>query len=157
MLTVEQLAIVKNAIDEDSTLSMKPNTPDAAYEIAELLNAIASPAFYVWKTSVSPNELREAVSTAISEVDNLTASKRETLLWFIENTLNASKLSVRTSMNDLTGNQNGLKAALIAAAKRKCSRLEKLLAIGTGSEAVPSTMTYEGYISYQEVLQARAL
>jgi hypothetical protein len=47
------------------------------------------------------------------------------------------------------------RAALLALWKRLATRGEKLYATGTGSDAVPGTLTFEGNISARDVEEAR--
>ena len=54
---------------------------------------------------------------------------------------------MRTGIDDLCGSQNSLKSALRAAMKRQATRAEKALSTGTGSDASPATLTWDGFIS----------
>jgi hypothetical protein len=56
-LTPEQLVVLKNDILADPVLSAKPLNYDAAYDIAAAYNVEVSPAFVVWKTNVSIDEI----------------------------------------------------------------------------------------------------
>jgi len=47
------------------------------------------------------------------------------------------------------------RANLTAISKRDATRIEKLLATGTGSDAVPAVMAFEGNVSYQDIELAR--
>lgn len=91
------------------------------------------------------------------QLDALTASKRESLLWAVSDTLAPSTLAVRTALDDFCGSQNALKGAIQAAQKRTALRAEKLLSTGTGSVASPATMGFEGSLTYQDVEAALAL
>jgi hypothetical protein len=66
---------------------------------------------------------------------------------------------VRQAFADImSGSQNSAPAQrthLTAMAKRAANRIEKLLATGTGSLAVPATMGFVGEVSYQDINEAR--
>lgn len=157
MLTTAQQATLKAYIAADSTLNAKPNNNTGNGEIANALNATASPDYYVWLTAYTPELKAAAIDAGITQVDNLTASKRDTLLWWAARTHDASKAATQAAMSDLCGTQNTLKAALIDGAKRKARVLEKVLATGTGTLASPATMGYEGSITADEVEYVRSL
>lgn len=156
-LTPAQLATVKAYIVADQTLNAQPNNNTGNGEIANALNAIASPDWYVWLTAYTPELKAAAIDNGITQLDNLTASKRDVLLWWANRTHDASRQTTRDAINDMCGTQNTLKAALTDGAKRKARLLEKVLGTGTGSLASPGTMGYEGTISADEVEQARSL
>jgi hypothetical protein len=48
-----------------------------------------------------------------------------------------------------------VRAAIYVHCKRNATRAEKVLATGTGSDASPGTMTFEGSLSYQDAFNAR--
>lgn len=156
-LTPAQQATLKAYIQNDATLNAQPNNNTGNGEIANALNAEASPAWYVWLTAYTPELKAQAIDNGITQVDNLTASKRDTLLWWASRTHDARKAATQQAMADLCGSQNTLKAALIDGAKRKARVLEKVLATGTGTLASPGTMGYEGTITADEVEQVRSL
>ena len=156
-LTPAQQATLKAYIQNDATLNAQPNNNAGNGEIANALNAKASPAWYVWLTAYTPELKAQAIDNGITQVDNLTASKRDTLLWWAGRTHDASKAATQQAMTDLCGSQNTLKAALIDGAKRKARLLEKVLSTGTGTLASPATMGYEGAITADEVEQVRSL
>lgn len=155
MLTPEQKTTLKAAIDADPVLSAFPNTSDGAFEIAAALNQPAAPAFYVWRTQYTAEQMRAAIINGITQLDALTASKRDSLLWLAEGTVNCGLAATRAAFNDLTGSQNTLKAAVLDGGKRTATRAEKILATGTGSFADPAVAGWEGTLSYQDVQAAR--
>lgn len=156
-LTPAQQATLKAYIQNDATLNAQPNNNTGNGEIANALNAEVSPAWYVWLTSYTPELKARAIDAGITQVDNLTASKRDTLLWWAGRTHDASKAATQQAMSDLCGSQNTLKAALIDGAKRKARVVEKILATGTGSLASPATAGFEGTLTPDDVEQARSL
>jgi hypothetical protein len=160
MLTNEQLATLKANILADATLAAWAATGRMAEEIAAEYNKAAAPAFVVWRTAVGPEEWDDAIlgtTGAATQLDGLTASKRDSLFWALNKTLNPAIPSVRVALEDFCGSQNTLKATLAAVQKRNATRAEKLFATGTGSTAAPATLTYEGSITYHDVNAALAL
>lgn len=155
MLTPEQKAVLAAHIAASPDLSVYPNNSDGAFAIAALLNEEASPAFYLWRSAYTPEEMRAAIINGITQLDALTGSKRDSLLWLVQGEVDASLASTRAAFNDLTGSQNTLKAAVLDGAKRTASRAEKLFATGTGSFADPAVAGWEGSLTYQEVQDAR--
>lgn len=152
-LTPEQLAILKADIAADPVLAAWAATGRMAQEIADVYNSTASPAWTVWRTSVAADEWAQAIigGGGATQLDALTGSKREALLWACERTLDPSQVMVRAALDDFCGSQNTLKAAVQAAQKRTATRAEKLFSTGTGSPASPATLGYEGPIAYSDV------
>jgi len=153
-LTTAQKATLKAYILATPALAAVASGPGTDYSfIAEQLSLEASPAFYVWRSSYSPQQMRSAmtVNLGTAQLDGLTPGKRDALLWFIGETVNPSDPAVVATINDFCGTQNTLKASLVDGGKRKALVAEKLLATGTGSLAVPATMGYEGGINVSEI------
>ena len=153
-LSTSQLATLKAAILADPVLAALTSGPGSDHDaIAQAMSAEASPAFYVWRSSYSPQQMRSAmtVNLGTAQLDGLSAGKRDALLWFIGDTVNPSDPAVVATINDFCGAQNTLKASLVDGGKRKALVAEKLLATGTGSLAVPATMGYEGGINVSEI------
>lgn len=156
-MTPAQLATLKANILASPDLATFPNNSDGAFAIAALYNIDASPAFTVWKTSVS---LQEIMSNGFrwTDVDGLSAAKYRT--WDLMNSLgniDPSKPNVRQGIRDCWGAGSQQENAILPHLKRLATRGEKLFATGTGSDASPATMTFEGSISYQDVEEARNL
>lgn len=154
-MTPEQLAKLKAAILADPVLSQLPNNYDTAYKIEAWANAFTAD-FYVWRTSVSADEWADAIigGGGATQLDALTGSKRESLLWACDRSLNPSRATVRAALDDFCGSQNTLKAAIQAAQKRLARMIEKICATGTGSLAEPATMDYQGTITVYDAKQA---
>ena len=154
MLTTEQKVTFKVFVEADPTLSLIPKTYDGAYALADALKAEASPAFVVWRTIVSAEEIMSNgfVWTA---VDALTVGKARIWDWMTRyGTINPSKLNVRQGMADAFGAGSAMATGIMPHLKRNANILEKLFATGTGTTATPGTMVIEGSLSYQEVHEA---
>lgn len=160
MLTPAQLQLVKAAILADPTLSAQPNTAAGNLVIANALHTEASPAFVVWRSSVTRDEITQNGFTW-TEVDNLTVGKARIWDWLFENssgTCNPSKPNVQAGIIECwsgTAGKVAVQAAVFVHCKRNASRLEKIFATGTGTTLSPAVMGYEGTITTDEIEQAR--
>lgn len=159
-MTPAQLATLKAAILADNALASQPMNSDGAFEIARLLNEPAAPDFIVWKTDVSVDEImRNGMDWA--RVDNLSVGKARIWDWLGRlGTFNASKTNVRAGVDAAwvgTAADLAVRAAIYVHCKRKATRIEKILATGTGTDVSPATMSFEGLLSYQDVESARSL
>lgn len=159
-LTAEQMAALAADIAADPVLSVYPNTQDAAYDIAQIYNQDASPDFMVWRTSVGQDEIMQNGFDWV-RVDNLAVGKARIWEWMFSNdsrSFNPSKINVRAGIDEVwkgTTADLAVRAAVYIHCKRLASRAEKLFAIGTGTEADPATMVFEGDINYIDVYRAR--
>lgn len=154
MLTTQQAATLKAFILADPVLSAFPLNSDGSYAIADLLNKTAEPAFIVWKTDVSIDEImRNGMDWA--RVDNLSVGKARIWDWLGRlGVINAAKTNVRAGIDAAwvgTAADLAVRAAIYVHCKRSATVLEKLFATGAGTDAVPATMVIEGAISYQTV------
>lgn len=158
-LTPEQQAILKADILADPVLAAYPMNSDGAFDIAKKYEEII-PAFIVWKTSVQQDEITQNGFTW-TEVDNLTVGKARIWEWMFGNisrSFNPSKPNVRAGIVECwsgTAGKNAVQAAVLVHCKRSANRAEKLFATGTGTDATPATMGFEGRLSYQDVEAAR--
>lgn len=158
MLTVPQQQTLKTFIANTPALNAYPNTLDGAWDIATLLNLVATPAFIVWKTNVLIDEImRNGMDWA--RVDNLSVGKARIWEWMTKlNTINAAKPNIRAGIDAAwvgTAADLAVRAAIYTHCKRTATVVEKLFATGTGSDASPATMVLEGAISPQDVYDAR--
>lgn len=155
MLTTEQRSALQAFIQADPVLSLFTPSADNAYAIADAMNVIAEPAFKVWRSDITVYEIRNVL--VWSEYDVLSVSKQNAFQFLCSNGIvNATNINVRQGIASIfTGpNQAGNLSALIALAKRSATKAEKLFATGTGSDATPATMGYEGSLGYQDVRDA---
>lgn len=158
MLTAPQKLTLKAFIQNDPTLNAYPVTLDASWDLANLLNLIAAPAFIVWKTNVAIDEImRNGMDWA--RVDNLSVGKARIWEWMTKlGTFNAAKPNIRAGIDATwigTNPDLAVRAQVYTHCKRSATVIEKLFATGTGSDASPATMEFEGAISPQDVLDAR--
>lgn len=168
-LTSAQLQTLKTHIQGDGTLSSLPNNSDGNFAIAALMNVQAAPDFWVWKTSVSKDDLTNSVGpdgTTFNWTGNgfITRSAGEIAAWeaifSVQGTVNASRANVRQAFADIfsgTGTAAANRTHLLAVSRRLATRTEKLYATGTGSTGSPGVMTFEGSLTFQDVEAARNL
>jgi len=156
MLTPDQKATLKAAILADPVLNAFPNNSDGAFAIAALLNQAASPAFYVWKSNLPTSECKKAM--VWTEFIGRSVGERDAWMFMLSNgTICPADVNVRQGIADIFSGPSGAasRANLTAIGKRPATRAEQLFAAGTGSDAVPAAMSFEGNLSYQDVEQAR--
>lgn len=166
-LTAAQLIVLKADILADPILAVIPNTDDGAFEIATAYNLNAVPDFWVWRSAVTEREFVEQSSqdgTSFSWPQYIARTEPERDGWkrlFATGTANPSLPNVRQAVADIFSGAQAApvaqRAHLIAVARRKTRRAEKLFSTGAGTTAAPATMGYEGTLSYQDVRQSRNL
>ena len=158
-LTPAQLTTLKAAILADGTLNAYPNTIDGAFDMAaQKLNQVASPVFTVWKTNVPIASVGVGFSgTELAGMTTGNQTRLQTIGVYFPTGVNPSIVDVRQMFDDIFSGAGGAttRANLAAIWRRPAKMIEKIFASGTGSDAVPATMTWEGGIGYQDVLDAR--
>jgi hypothetical protein len=123
--------------------------------LAALYNAPASPSHTVWKTGVSITHVGDTI--VASELAGLTGVNIDRLSCIAQLSpmgVNPSKADRRAAFDDIFSGAGGVntRAALAILWKRLATRAEKLFATGTGSDASPATLTFEGNISPSELV-----
>ena len=167
-LTTAQLQTLKSHITASGDLNSQPAGSDGNTEIARLMNLAASPAFWVWRTSVTEAEYTRDTSpdgTTWSWPAYIARSQGERDAWARIVTgdagANPSLANVRQGFADIfsgaTAPAPAQRTHLTAMSRRQATRAEKLFATGTGSTASPAVMGYEGTITASDVDSARNL
>ena len=156
-LTPQQFATVKAAILADPVLGPLTSGPGTDYAgIAAAMSALASPDFIVWKSSIPT----ASIGTTISYVAlaAMTSANLTQLQVFLQ--LNMSSFPPTTGIRSffsttfsgaLGGEGQLTRDAMEALYRRKATRVEKLLATGTGTTVSPATLTYEGDLDLSHV------
>jgi hypothetical protein len=157
MLSPEQATALATAINADPAFAGLPHNSDGAYAIADAFNLPASPAWTVWKTDVSVDEImRNGMDWA--RVDNLSVGKARIWDWLSKlNQFDSSKPNIRAGIDAAwvgTSADLAVRAAIYVHCKRFATRAEKLFSTGTGTDAVPATMGYEQALTYNDVKEA---
>lgn len=152
-LTDQQTATLKAFILADPVLGPLTSGPGTDYGlIAQTLSANALPAFTVWKTSVTRAELQDDDAFNWTQVDNLTTGGKYRIWeWMFGTTgsINPSKANIRAGIAATwVGNAQllAVQAAVLARCKRQANVVEKMFAVGTGSDPAPAVMAFEGSI-----------
>lgn len=129
--------------------------------LADALNAKAAPDFWVWRTNVTRAELYHGTSPDGSTWNWNTykaQSVTEQGAWvqmFMGDQANFALPNLRAGVAAIfTGSaqQNAQRDHCLSMGRRLASRIEKLLATGTGSAVSPATMTFEGVLFYTELI-----
>jgi hypothetical protein len=157
MLTDAQLVTLKADIQADATLLAlwEGGNPGA---VADAYNAPAAPAFIVWRSDVGANEIGNAwVGTDIDAMSALNMQRLQLLLASSpEGVFDMRRADRRAGFENPFGtNQNNAsRVAMRAVWKRQATRVEKLFATGTGSDAAPAITTVEGVLPFSDVIKA---
>ena len=143
-LTTLKADIIANGLENSS-----------ANAIAEFYNAAST--FTVWKTNVTINEVGKKFNGA--ELAGLTTGNQTRLLTlaaYLAGGVNPSLADNRAFFDDVFSGAGGTntRAALLILWKRIANKVEKLFATGTGTDAVPGLLTFEGSISEQDATNA---
>lgn len=156
-LTEAQKATLLADIQADPALSVLPQGNPSALQIANAYNALATPTYVVWRSSVKSDEIGNAwVGTDIDGMSALNMQRLQLLLASTSGgTFDMRRDDRRAGFENPFGtNQNNAsRVAMRTVWKRNASRLEKLFATGTGSDASPGVTTLEGSVSYSEINQ----
>lgn len=159
-LTLPQLQAVKAWVEANAAAVYEQSTADA-------MNAVVSPNFWVWRTSVTKHEAVAQPSpnggTTFTWAGNgfIGRSVGELECWnqLFNSTLtcNPSLANVRQAFSDIfsgSGNAAANRTHLLSVARRKATVAEKLLATGTGTAGDPATMNAEGEITLDNLIAA---
>lgn len=167
-MTPAQLQTLKTFIAANPTWNAMPLNEDSAFFIAAQLNLAASPSFWVWRTSVTKDELVNSTSvdgTTFSWIGTgfITRAQGERDAWrelfSADGRVNPSLAQVRQAFTDIfsgaTSPAPANRTHLATVGRRPASAFEKVFATGTGSTASPALMVLEGPVGLQDVALAR--
>ena len=152
-LTPAQQVTLKAAIIADSQLNAFVPAK-AADSIVDLLNQSASPSFTVWKTSVSNELIGNAMNgTEVIGLSALQMQRLQLLSAYSNGTQDPSRADRRAAFDGVFSGAGGTitRPALLALWKRLALRVEKIFATGTGSDASPATLVFEGTVSSGDI------
>jgi len=138
-------------------------TPDltAAYTngdltlLASLLNSSASPSFTLWKSNVTIREVGDNINgSELAGLSTLNTTRLQTVVMLSQFGVNPSLADRRAFFDDIFSGAGGTttRAQLLVLWKRLSTRLEKVFATGTGSDAVPAILVIEGPITTNELI-----
>jgi hypothetical protein len=149
-----QLQTLRTAIDADPALT--------AYWAAGNAEAIAQhfraeTTFVVWRTSVTNEEIGDAMNgSEVAGLASLPMQRLQVLAALSNGTQNPSRFDRRDAFDRIFSGAGGqlTRAALAIIWRRLANRGEQLFATGTGSDASPATMTFEGGVTFSDVAAA---
>lgn len=153
-------AVLKAAILADPVLSAFPAGSDGSYAIAAELNKAAVPEVIVWRTSVAVEDImRNGMDW--TRVDNLTVGKARIWDWLSRlGSFNPAKINIRSGIDAAwvgTAADLAVRAMIYTHCKRAATVVEAMFSSGgAGTTAAPTTMTFEGAITWQVVDAARS-
>lgn len=155
MLTTAQQTILAADINADPLFADAVAARDP-WAIAAAYDAETS--HVVWKSSVTQVEIMQNGFDWV-QVDNLSVGKARIWEWMFASTgyINPSKPNVRAGIEECwkgTAAMLAVRNAVLAHCRRTASRVEKLLADGTGTNVSPATMSFQGSLSAQDVATA---
>lgn len=158
MLTTGQLQTLKAAIlAETNTTFVALRAANDETGMADWLNAAST--FIVWRTSVTQDEIMQN-GFDWTRVDNLSFGKARIWEWMFNNearAINPSNSNVRAGIESVwvgTAADLAVRASVYAHCKRAASRAERVFATGTGTDASPGLLGWEGYVTAQTVSDA---
>lgn len=117
-------------------------------------NATATPDFTVWKTNVPLMAVGDAmVATEVAGLTSINLTRLQVLAQYRPNGVNPSIADNRAAYDDIFSGAGGAltRPKLLALWKRLARRVEKLFATGTGSDAVPGQLVFEGQLTLADV------
>ncbi len=152
-LTSAQLQTLKTLVAGDPTATELANAADDVGLAAWLNTPEAT--YTVWRTDLTIDECNAVI--VWTEVDGLTTGKARIWEWMKTlPVLNAARANIRQGIQDAFASAASTRNALTALAKRQATRAEKALASGTGTNASPATLGWEGLITYADASLIRS-
>lgn len=146
-MTPSQLSAIKADILANGDMNTLPANSDGSDAISKLYNSPASPAYPVWRTRISVDEIKTAIIG--TEFIALTVAKQNLFLMLLTGgDLDASNANIRGCFSAVFAAGTTL-TNLTNMAQRPATRLEKLLATGM-------VLGFEGSVNYQIIETARA-
>lgn len=160
-MTPEQLATLKTYIQgqqDIATMFSDGNLPG----VADALNVVADPTFYVWRTEVSQDEIMQNGFDWV-RVDNLSVGKARIWEWLFDNstaTINPSKSNVRAGISECwkgTAADVSVRHSILQHCQRPASRFERVFATGTGTSTNdqgvgPGSLVVVGPLGWTELV-----
>lgn len=152
-MTDAQIAALRTAIlaESDATFVALRDAGSTG-EMAVWFNQPS--AFVVWRTRVGVSDVMSN-GFAWSEVDALTVGKARIWDWMSRiGFVNPSKSNVRQGLRDCFGSTSATYTGMLPHLKRPATRGERLFATGTGTDAAPGLLDFEGTVTDADVVAA---
>lgn len=128
-------------------------------ELARLYNLAASPAYTAWKVSITKDEIY-GNGFSWAQIDNVTEPRWRIWVELFDNEARACapyKPNVRAGIGEVwtgTAAKEAVRDYVLAKCKRAATRVERLFATGTGSDAVPGVLAVEGELTPSDIGRA---
>jgi len=176
-----QQATIAADIAANSDMNTQPHNSDGAFAIAALYNAQAAGPYYVWDNAVPILVIMDNITwanyTPVDAPDSTVTWSNRSLaaqgkqfnlqtMFQSRLTFDANRATLRSGLTDATQNlPTGTGGAILSggwaniktAITRTATRIEKLLATGSGTQGTPSTLaqvagaSFGGAITYQDI------
>jgi hypothetical protein len=159
-LTTAQLQTLKAAILAETDVTFVANRAIGNHDgMAPFYNELANPAYVVWKTSVSRDQLT-VDGFDWTQVDNLTTGQARIWDLLFDNmskTINPSEAGKRAAIDECwkgTAGKLAVQAFVLSQCKRNATKGEVVLATGAGTTVSPSVLGAEGKVTAQNISDA---
>ena len=153
-LTPAQSTTLKNAIAAETDAGfVAARTAGNENAMAAFYNAAASPTFIVWKPRVTVTETGVVFNgTEWAGMSSLNHTRLQTMAQYLP-IYNPALPDIRAMFNDIWSGAGGTltRPAMLALWKRSALRIEKLFATGTGTDALPGVVVFEGEATPQQI------
>jgi hypothetical protein len=162
-MTPTQLTTLKAAILADAQLAAFPNDMDGAAQIEALLNLKLTPDWWAYKSSEPTASIGGALSlVAFAAMTDANQGQLTRFYTLYPGSFDPRRADVRsfftnTFSGTLGGAGQATRDAMDALYRRTVTRGERIFATGTGSTGAPGTLGFEGFITRNEIDEARHL
>lgn len=161
LVTLGQHIAANPATINGVAISALPHTLDNAFDVAAWYNIVASPDYYVWRTSVTITEVM-LNGFDWTRVDNLSVGKSRIWEWMFQlGAIDPSKPNIRAGIDAVwvgTAADLAVRAAVYTHCYRPCTRAESVFVTATaggagqrGTTTNPDTMAFEGRVEFDDV------
>lgn len=163
-----QLDTLKAAINaETDSEFVGYRTAGSTGQMAEWLSLVASPTYYVRRSTLSRHEILTGTSDdnttfawAGAAYIGRTQGERDAFREMFNSTgqVDPWLATIQAAFNDIFSGAGGAgnRTHITAMSRRPARRIEKIFATGAGTKASPSVMGYEGLCSSDDVVAALA-
>lgn len=165
-LTDPQLATLKAAINAETNAEFVDYRQQGAVgAMTDWLNQTSSPAYYVKRTALSRHEILTATSDqgttfswAGAAYITRSQGEREAFreMFNSTGTVNPSLPSIVAAFADIFSGAGGLtnRTHITNMSRRTATRVERLFAVGAGTQIGPSVLVFEGTLNPSDVIKA---
>lgn len=152
ILTPAQVATLKTALFADANM----NAARAADDHGAMVNYYnGNSTFTVWKTFLSLTAMGNAFNgTELAGLTTANTSRLSAISDWSPAGINPSLVDRRQMFSDVFGASSVTNVALLALYKRFATRCEALFTTGTGTNATPGQLVFEGNIGPDEIQAA---